>query len=130
VSNDLWMDGPDDIANAPMPKRWRSGRRAGNSAQHIGCPVWWLRCVLPAVKSKKQLVVALYLWRRRVICGDRGTFDVPNNELRGWGISRQTKYQTLALLVAAGKIRTRQKGKESLTVTILAREPSSKRRRQ
>jgi hypothetical protein len=89
----------------------------------IGFPLWWLHCVMPIVRSKKQLACALYLWRRRVICGNRETFDVPNGELKEWKISRQTKYQTLSLLEAAGIIRIDRKGKEAPTVTILSKEP-------
>jgi hypothetical protein len=111
----LWSDGPDDIANAPALKQ--------RPNEHlIGCPIWWLQRVLPVVSSKNQLVVAIYLWRRRIVCGGRKTFDVPNNELKSLGISRQTKYQTLVRLEAAGAIRIKRKGKEALTVTILSRK--------
>jgi hypothetical protein len=96
-------------------------------SRFIGCPVWWLCRVLPAVKSKHQLVVALYLWRRRVVRGNRNTFDVPNNELRSWGISRKVKYQTLDWLAAAGVIKINCKGKKALTVTILFNKPRKKK---
>jgi hypothetical protein len=89
----------------------------------FGCPVWWLRSVLPVVKGTYQLVVAIYLWRRRIVCGNHKTFDVPNGELQSWGISRQTKYRTLERLATAGLIRISRKGKEALTVTILSKEP-------
>jgi hypothetical protein len=125
VSNDLWMDGPDDIANAPLPKRRQHDAPIGDPARHIGCPIWWLHRVLPIVKSKNQLVVAIYLWRRRAVCGNHKTFAVPNSELKSLGISRRTKYQTLALLEAADVIRTKRKGKEALTVTILSKEPKA-----
>ena len=72
--------------------------------------------MLPVVGSKNQLVVAIYLWRRQIVCGDRKTFDVPNGELKSLGISRETKYQTLVLLEAAGVIRIKRSGKKALTV--------------
>ena len=86
----------------------------------VGCPVSWLTRVLPVVKSSKQLAVAIWLWRRRVVCGNGDTFSAPNGELEGWKISRQVKYQTLKLLSAAGVITTECKGKKAPQVTILA----------
>jgi hypothetical protein len=115
--DELWTDGPDSLADASAPKQ-----RAPN--EHlIGCPIWWLQRVLPVVSSKNQLVVAIYLWRRWVVCRYRKTFDVPNGELKSLGISRRTKYQTLARLEAAGVIKIRRKGRQALTVTILSKEP-------
>jgi hypothetical protein len=115
--DELWADGPDPFADVPAPRRRRT------ADEHlIGCPIWWLQRVLPVVSSKNQLAVAIYLWRRRIVCGDRETFDVPNGELKSLGISRKIKYQTLALLEAADLIRIRRKGKRALTVTILPRK--------
>jgi hypothetical protein len=85
----------------------------------IGCPVSWLRRVLPVVKSPKQLAVAIWLWRRRVICKNSYTFSVPNDELKRLKVSRQIKYRTLARLEAAGVIAIERKEKEALVVTIL-----------
>jgi hypothetical protein len=119
--DELWTDGPDPLADVPEPKQ-----RAPN--EHlIGCPIWWLQRVLPVVSSKNQLVVTIYLWRRWVVCRYRKMFDVPNGELKSLGISRYTKYQTLARLEAAGVIRIRRKGKGAPTVTILSKEPRRKR---
>jgi DNA-binding transcriptional ArsR family regulator len=117
----LWIDGPDGIADAPALKRH------GPNEHLIGCPIWWLQHVLPVVSNKNQLVVAIYLWRRWVVCGYRKTFDVPNSELKSLGISRQTKYQTLTRLEAAGLIRIRRKGQGAPTLTILAKELRRKR---
>ena len=97
----------------------------------IGCPVAWLLRVLPVVRSPKQLVVAIWLWRRRVVCGNRDTFSVPNGELERWGISRQAKYRALGYLVAAGVIAEPQLAEPagSLVVTILPEKQRNKRRR-
>lgn len=93
----------------------------------IGCPWWWLQCVLPVVKSKDQLAVAIYLWRRRIVRGNRKMFDVPNVELLTLKISRKTKYRTLDLLAAAGLIKiNRSSAKAAPVVTILAEKPRSK----
>jgi hypothetical protein len=122
--DNLWTDGPDPLADVPASKRSRTGT---DPSRHIGCPLWWLQRVLPLISSKNQLVVAIYLCRRRAVCGDRKTFDVPNSELKSLGISRRTKYQTFARLEAGGVIRIRRKGKKALTVTILSKEPKGKR---
>jgi hypothetical protein len=90
----------------------------------FGCPLWWLKLVLPLVQSKEQLVVAIYLWRRRVICDHAKTFKVSNTELNELGIDRRIKYRTLEHLEAAKIIAVEWPGKEagkSLVVTILAR---------
>lgn len=121
--DDLWIDGPDDIANAPALDGLREG--------FIGCPIWWLQRVASVVNTKEQLIVALYLWRRRVVCGDHKTFNVPNDELNVWGISRFIKYRTIDMLAVAGVIkinRPRKSGKSVTSVTILVDKPRSKKR--
>jgi len=102
---DIEVELPDDI---PTHKEDR----------HFGCPVSWLLRVLPVVKSKKQLVVAIYIWKRYVVRGRREAFDMPNGELKRWNISRNTKYRTLVMLAAAGVITMKQKGKETFSITI------------
>jgi hypothetical protein len=83
----------------------------------IGCPTSWMLRILPVIKGSKQLVVGIWLWRRRVICGCN-TFSAPNGELKRWGISPGTKRLTLGLLEGAGVITTKTvKGKAPL-VTI------------
>jgi hypothetical protein len=90
----------------------------------IGCPEWWLKLVYAArVRTSGQLIVAIYLWKRRAICRSN-TFDLPNEGLAKIGVSRKVKYQTLILLAEAGLIRVTMKSKRSApTVTILAKEP-------
>jgi hypothetical protein len=104
------------------PKR-RGGPRPDRDDRLIGCPVWWLRCVRPVVKSRDQLIVAIYLWRRRIVCGCE-TFDVPNGDLRAVGVSRKAKHATLGWLAAAGLISVvRRSAKAASAVTILAKKP-------
>jgi hypothetical protein len=87
----------------------------------IGCPVWWLQRVRPVVKTRDQLIVAIYLWRRRTVCGGGATFDVPNGELKALGVSRKIKSRTLDLLAAAGLIEfAHRAAKAAPTITILA----------
>jgi DNA-binding transcriptional ArsR family regulator len=95
-----------------VPSKSESGDR------HIGCPVRWLKLVLPAVGGAK-LAVALYLYRLRVVQHSR-TVAVPNGWLRDeLGISRRTKYKALTDLERAGIIRIQRKGREAPTVTFL-----------
>jgi hypothetical protein len=108
--------------------RAKSRSKVKPGDRHIGCPVSWMLRVLPAVRGQKQTIVALWLWRRRVICGNRSTFSAPNGELKSWGISPDTKHQTLKLLERAGVIAIKRRGKEALTVTILPEKLRSKRR--
>jgi hypothetical protein len=98
---------------SPMaPKR----RRAD---QYIGCPVEWLKRVLPAVKSKEQLAVAIWLHRRRAICRDE-VFTVPNQDLQmELGLDRYVKYRALKWLEKAGAIALVRDNKRALRVRIL-----------
>jgi hypothetical protein len=103
-------------------KNIKAARQVGTASSkknHFGCPIPWLLRVLPVVKSKKQLVVAIYVWRQHVIRGYRKTFDMPNGELKRWKISRWTKYRTLVMLETAGIIAMKQIGKETFEITIL-----------
>lgn len=102
---------------APTPKGDR----------HFGCPVSWLLRVLPVVKSKKQLVVAIYVWKRHVAYGHHETFKLPNGELKRWGISRWAKYRTLVMLEEAGIITMEQTGKETFFITILPEKPKGEK---
>jgi hypothetical protein len=116
-----------DVAPAQPAAKPRR-RSAGKSPEDrlIGCPVWWLQLVLPVVATKEQLVVAIYLWRRRIVCA-REPFDVPNGELRAWGVSRRSKYPTLGRMAAAGLIKVAQRSaKTAPQVTILAEKPRRK----
>jgi hypothetical protein len=92
---------------------------AAKKDRHFGCPTSWLLRVLPAVKTAKQLTVAIYIWKQHVIRGHRKTFDMPNGELRKLGISRNTKYRALELLTKAGVIAAAQTGNGALSITIL-----------
>ena len=61
-----------------LPSRVAPKRRRADG--HIGCPVEWLKRVLPLVKTKEQLVVAIWLQRRRAVCRNE-LFTVPNKAL-------------------------------------------------
>jgi hypothetical protein len=86
---------------------------------HIGCPVEWLRRVIPIVQSKEQLAVAVWLHRRRAI-KRRNPFPVSNKVLQTeLGITRYSKYRALRLLEKAQIIATTRKGKEAILVQLL-----------
>jgi hypothetical protein len=109
---------------AAQATKTKGGRRAAKVDNLIGCPMWWWQRVLPLVNTKGQLTVAIYLWRRRIVCGGRATFDLPNGELKSLGITRKVKYQTLNRLAAADVIRVaRGSAKEAPLVTILTKAP-------
>jgi CRP-like cAMP-binding protein len=128
VSNDLWIEGPDDIANARMPKRRRNGEHSADLARHIGCPLWWFMAVFPAVRSKKELAVALYIYRLRAVRHSRAVAISNTGLLAELGISRYTKYRALKRLADAGLISIRRSGKNSLTVTIRGRHREGERK--
>jgi hypothetical protein len=94
------------------PKR----RRAD---QYIGCPLEWLKRILPLVKSPEQLAVAIWLHRRRAVCRNE-VFTVPNQELHAeLDIGRLVKYRTLKRLEKVGAIALIRTGKRVLQVQIL-----------
>ena len=95
-----------------VPRRRRTDR-------HIGCPLDWLKRVIPIVQSKEQLAVALWLHRRRAVCKNN-LFTVPNDALRAeLGLSRDIKYKTLRHLEKAGVIAVEHDNKCSLQVRML-----------
>jgi hypothetical protein len=88
--------------------------------RHIGCPREWLKRVLPLLKSKEQLAVALWLQRRRVVCGSE-LFTVPNEKLQEeLGLSRKVKYRALHYLEKAGVVAIiHDNGKHAAQVRLL-----------
>jgi hypothetical protein len=99
-----------------LPSRMTPRRRLDG---YIGCPVEWLKRVLPLVKTKKQLAVAIWLHRRRAICRTE-LFTVPNKALQGdLGLSRWVKYRALAHLEKAGAIALFRGDKHALQVRLL-----------
>ena len=58
--DDLWIDGPDGIANAPaLPKR--QIRRSpsldvAGTPRHIGCPMDWLKWVYPVARNHRFFI--------------------------------------------------------------------------
>jgi hypothetical protein len=117
TEQNLWIDGPDDLARAPSSG---SGRRKGRQSDgFIGCPFSWLKRVLPVTRGAGQLAVALYVYRRTKICRSR-TVTVSNAELeRELGLSRWTKYRALSSLEDAGVVKLGNKTGRAVKVTLL-----------
>ena len=84
-----------DAGAAAKPKR--------QPTPFIGCPVPWFAWVLPRVKSKEQLALALYLYRRCCVCRSN-TVTVPAGQLKQIGLGRWGKYRLLAALEESGVI--------------------------
>ena len=102
----------ETLESSVAPKRKREDH-------HIGCPLKWLKRVLPLVNTKEQLVIAIWLHRRRAVC-KREWFDVPNDTLHEeLGLSRFVKYSTLQHLEEAEAIAVRRNNKCALQVKIL-----------
>src|SRR5262245_31841600 len=84
---------------------------------YVTCPLAWLARVRVQVRSADQLLVALVLYRRCLLAR-RQTVGLPNGELRKVGISRQTKYRTLAELEEAGALTIEARNGRSVRVTL------------
>jgi hypothetical protein len=121
----LWDDtGVDDLADvSPVPRH----RATINTTDRlIGCPVWWLKAVLPIVYGKNELAVALFLYRLRVIHNSR-TVPVTNVRLLAeLEIDRRVKYRTIKRLEGAQLIRVRRRGKNAVEITFPRRRQSLK----
>jgi hypothetical protein len=112
---DLWINGPDDLARVPNSKRGKSRQ----SDAFIGCPVLWLKRVLPAVRGARQLAVALWIYRRTKVCRSR-TVTISNAELeRELGVNRWDKYRALSNLEAGGIVRLGGRTGRAMRVTLL-----------
>ena len=105
------------IAVETLPSRATPKRRRADP--HVGCPLEWLKRVLPLVSTKEQLAVAIWLHRRRAICRNE-LFTVPNKALEvDLGLSRKVKYGALEHLEAARAIALIRDDKHTLKVRLL-----------
>jgi hypothetical protein len=105
----------DPVGEAPKTERGPKRRKE----PYIGCPVAWLKRVLPLMQSAEQLAVALWLHRRQVVEGQEW-FSVPNVTLEEeLGISRHVKARTLEHLDRAGVIARRNLGHQATQVKLL-----------
>jgi hypothetical protein len=117
MNNDNLFEEDDPFDDPAWKEVEKPKRKPGQP--HLGCPLAWFNRVLPLVRSKEQLAIALYLHRRRSVCGS-ATFTVPNRELyEELGLTRFTKYRTLRYLERAGVIAIFQHGRTTMRVSLL-----------
>ena len=100
-----------------LPSRLTARRQRAD--RYIGCPVEWLKRVLPLVETKKQLAIAIWLHRRRAVCRNE-LFTVPNQELhKDLGLSRKVKYAALRHFEKMRVITVIRDSKRALQVRFL-----------
>jgi hypothetical protein len=87
------------------------------ASDFVGCPTAWLERVLPHIRGGSQIIVALLLYRRWVLCGRRRTFDFPNGDLKKLGIKRSVKHRALAKIEQAGLITVEHRNGHAVRVT-------------
>ena len=113
MNKDIFEDG-DPFEDS----HWQKTPKAKRHSRHIGCPVPWFVWVLPLVKSKDQLAMALYLYRR--CCNwHSDTVTVPNDEVDELlDISRWGKHRQLVALERAGILRIQDTGRRMTKVQL------------
>ena len=97
----------EDVENDPL---WQMAALLANAPPqpakgYVTVPLAWLERVLPVVLTTTHLVVAMLLYSKCLRQRSR-TVTLSNIELRRFGISRYTKYRTLAFLRGVGVIGT------------------------
>jgi hypothetical protein len=113
MSNDIFVDG--DPLEDP---HWQKTKKPKRSGPLIGCPVPWFVWVLPLVKTKNQLAMVFYLYRRCCVCNS-DTVTVPNDEVKELlDISRWGKRRYLVALEQAGILRIRETGRRMAKVQL------------
>ena len=118
MSEDIFYNSENDpIVEAPDSK-----------TEHFGCPLAWVQRVLPLVGSAEQLAVAIWLHRRRIVCGGKEWFKVPGKE---WftvpaqklneelGLSRYARYRAFNHLKQAGGLAVSHNGNKAMRVKLL-----------
>jgi len=84
--------------------------------------MWWLRLVLPKLRSAAELAVALYLYRLRIVRRSR-TVSLSNERLLAdLGVNRFTKYRALQKLADAGVIEIRRRDGRAIIVTLTSKK--------
>lgn len=116
--SDLFVDGEGDPLELRAAEKQKRKRRR-SAGRLIGCPVPWFIWVLPRTgRSKDQLIMALYLYRRCCVC-DSNTVTVPNDEVAELlDLSRWGKYRALVALERAGVLQREEHGKHTAKVRL------------
>jgi len=109
----------DDLADDPL---WQEAELMTDAPPapakgYATVPLAWLARIRPIVRSSDQLMVALLLYRRCLMCRSR-TVDLSGGDLKALKISRQTKYRTFAELTAAGALTLETRNGRSVRATL------------
>jgi replication initiation and membrane attachment protein DnaB len=93
-------------------------KHASHNKRFFGCSEEWFNAIFPVVGGKNELAVAIYLYHLRAL--NRGhPFSLSNEKMAArLGVSRYTKYRTVAKLEAAGLLSVRRNGKSSPVITL------------
>ena len=84
---------------------------------YVTCSLAWLARIVPVVGTADRLAVALVLYREYLIRRSP-TVALPNGRVQKLGVSRHTKYRTLALLEEAGAVKMEARNGRSVRVTL------------
>jgi hypothetical protein len=109
--NDLWLEGDDRLASVVVDMPPRPGKG------YVRVPLAWLARVRREARSVNQLLVMLVLYSQCLMQRSK-TVSLPNTELRNLGISRFTKYRTLAGLEEVGALTREPWNGRSTQVTL------------
>jgi hypothetical protein len=115
--NNFFEDG--DPFDTPC---WREAGLMANTPPrpakgYVAVSMSWLGRVRPLVRSVDQFLVLLLLYRR-CLTSRSCTVTLPNGELAGVGISRQTKYRVLAWLQGEGAATIEARNGRAVRVTL------------
>jgi hypothetical protein len=109
--------------NAPphtTTKRQKPAHRP-RAKRLIGAPLEFVADVCRLTEGRAALVVALYIYRRVHVCGDR-TVTLPSGELTELGIDRSYKRRALIKLQRAGLIQVETARGQTARVTLIRQQ--------
>ena len=113
--DNIWVGGEaDDLADVPAGAVKPAKRDA-----FFGAPLWWIKRVAPLARGKSELLVAILLWRLRIVNKSRTVVLTNTRLLTDLGVGRSAKYRMLQQLEAAGLVRVARRGKASPRVTFV-----------
>ena len=107
---------PPHTAHTKQQKLATPGRP--RAKRLIGAPLEFVAEVCRLTAGRATLVVALYIYRRVQICGNR-TVTLPSGELAELGIVRQNKQRALIKLQRAGLIKVEKGSGRTTRVTLI-----------
>jgi hypothetical protein len=111
TEEDLWIDGPDELARAA------AGPTKRKAEPFVQVPLWWIERMTRATGTARAFVGLwlLYLaWKTK-----SNKVTLPNGQLEARGVSRKVKSRALRQLEAAGLIKVSRRKYKTPTVTLL-----------